>query len=60
MVARANNRHFGEGIGGEQRFEGPENPVQDGRYVDKEFFVLEGVREDSAKVLASERTRSSG
>jgi hypothetical protein len=41
MVARANNRHLGEGVGREEGFEGPKNPVQDGWYVDEEFFVLD-------------------
>ena len=40
VVACANNRHLGEGVGGDEGFESPEDPVQKGRYVDKEFLVL--------------------
>jgi hypothetical protein len=40
MLSCANNRHFGEGVGGDERFEGPEDPIQNGGYVDEEFLVL--------------------
>lgn len=62
MVARANNRHLGEGVGREEGFEGPEYPVQEGWYVDEQFFVLEvrNLVRIWQKCYQCQQTKSSG